>query len=217
MLAMNWMYPLYKITCVSEKMIPLHTSFLNYSQRLSAEQETVFNPQESLSQTEMSLEFGHFQPELWLSSSFICLLLQWPLNGYPGDAYCPCCHQGYCTEKCIWSCRFLFRNLRWFLFSWGALCLASILLQFLFLPSSTCTWPSSPGECVMQDAWRSLCRRVRFPSLCHETQSYSKLKFLTNLFLTYANTSPWYAQVRLSVGDPTPHYIKHKNTSNSYI
>lgn len=29
----------------------------------------------------MSLEFGHFQPEFWLSASFICLILQWPPNG----------------------------------------------------------------------------------------------------------------------------------------
>lgn len=59
----------------------------------------------------MSLEFGHFQPELWLSSCFICPLLQWPLNGYLSYIYCPCCYRGYCMKKCIWSCHFLLYKL----------------------------------------------------------------------------------------------------------
>lgn len=107
MVAMNWTQPLYKITCASEKMIPLNTSFSELLSKAQCRAGDCFYLQESLSQTEMSLEFGHLQPQLWLSLSFICHILQWLLNGYPCHIYCPCGHQGYHIEKCIRSCHFL--------------------------------------------------------------------------------------------------------------
>lgn len=37
----------------------------------------------------MSLELGHFQPEIWLLSPFICLKLHWFPNEYPSCIHCP--------------------------------------------------------------------------------------------------------------------------------
>ena len=55
MVAMDWTYPLYKITCASEKMIPLNTSFSELLSKAQCRAGNCFYLQGSLSQTKRLL------------------------------------------------------------------------------------------------------------------------------------------------------------------
>lgn len=125
----SWTYPLYKIACATEKMIPLNTSFLNCSWRLTAEQETVKNHFHKLkcclNLDISSQSFGshHLLSVLYCSTLWM---------GIPAinTSIVP-----VATRVIVWKSVpdhvihviFLSKNFYWFLFSWGDLCLALIL------------------------------------------------------------------------------------------
>lgn len=63
MVARSWAYPLYKKVCLGENG-PTQVFFLWIALEGLVQSRKLFYLQESLSPTEMSPEFGHFQPEL---------------------------------------------------------------------------------------------------------------------------------------------------------
>ena len=161
-----------------------------------------------------------FPARAWLPSSFICLILQWPLNGCPCYIYCPHCHQGYLARKCIWSCHFLvekpFLKHGHFLLSRS---LALILLQALYFSYSMQTWLSSPNKCLIS---ASKCMTVSLKMYVFSLLLSYKLLIIFQFF--YLQRNPFYAcqhfplthpdNSETSIGSgtlsfwvPVPHYI----------
>lgn len=192
--------------CLGEN-VPTQVFFLWIALEGLAQSRKLFYLQESLSQTEMSLECGHFQPEVELSSSFIwsCIAVasEWASLLHllsmlpPGLAY----------EKVYLIVSFMpFSCLESFIGSFSpevTLCLALIFLWSRFLASSTHTRPFGPGilKPNTQDRvfagvhiFHPFVKKLLIFQTSHPERSP----------LIYANISFWYIQVSfLSFEDPT--------------
>lgn len=143
---------------------------LNCSQRLSAEQETVFISKNHFHKLKCLLNLDISSQSSGSQHLLSVLYCNGLRMGCPCSVYCWCCHQGYLTRKCIWSCHFLVEKPSPFLFSWVALCLALILFQAPFFFSLPAGKPDTPVPMnilpIPQNAWLCLWRCMHFLSHC---------------------------------------------------
>lgn len=145
----------------------------------------------------MSLEFGHFQPEFWLSASFICLILQWPPNGLSLLGLLLMLPPGLSYKKVYlimsFSCWETFTVP--FLLSCSLFGLNPFPGPFFFFPSSRQTWHSSSNEYFTNPP---KCMTVPLKMYAFSLPLSKKLlSHISNFasskkFSIYVNVSPWY-------------------------